>query len=186
MSSHVLSSPLCCLYPQTWKTYQRKTIRVKLWIFSPKLKKRLSETWCTSEWPPLCFLKPLCCGAFTCCQWQVSSPKEFIVPLLDCQGSALTFSVSACFFFFFLFPFFLPSCAITSHHTVFLLSFAALLQIPAAFSVLPPLFIVNSAEYKTYSLIQSHRRGIVFLYPTNARSPAGSLSPLRKLYPSHF
>lgn len=39
MSSHVLSSPLCCLYPQTWKTYQRKTIRVKLWIFSPKLKK---------------------------------------------------------------------------------------------------------------------------------------------------
>lgn len=63
------------------------------------------------------------------------------------------FCLSLLLFFFFLFPFFLPSCAITSHHTVFLLSFAALLQIPAAFSVLPPLFIVNSAEYKTYSLI---------------------------------
>lgn len=118
--------------------------------------KRISEMWSTSEWPPLCFLKLLCCGAFTCCQWQLSLPKEFAVALLDCQGSDLTFPVSACMFFFvpLLFFFYFSSSypilchCITSH---FLLSYADLPQPPSASSVLPHSVYYNLNRIQTLS-----------------------------------
>jgi len=147
--------------------------------------------WSTSEWPPLCFPKMLCCGAFMCCQWQLSPPKEFSVTLLDCQGSDLTYSFSACIFWYcFWWVFFSLSCHYITFcdDTVFFISYAGLSTFhnsPLLLLCLHLLLIVVSAEYKIicwHKLTQME----LCLSPTNARGPVTSLHPLNLGAPFPF
>lgn len=107
------------------------------------------------------FLNDLCCAFWSCsaveCLCALSGSclphKEFTVNLLDCQGSDLTFSVSACMFWFW-YLFFL-STILPLHHTT--PSFSFLMQLTFHNSLLllqcfHLLFILMPAEYKPNTL----------------------------------